>query len=128
MYPCGRLGFTYILNPEPVLVANVRQSRAQEPDRTKKKGGAASPCRVCLLPRVGRACEAYAAKSNSTLAMMNEWVVSPLLVICFALLIRHMVSLWPYSGQGDAPMYGDYEAQRHWMEITTGLPIDCWYR
>lgn len=24
-------------------------------------------------------------------------------------------------------MYGDYEAQRHWMEITTQLPISQWY-
>lgn len=24
-------------------------------------------------------------------------------------------------------MYGDYEAQRHWMEITTHLPISQWY-
>lgn len=25
-------------------------------------------------------------------------------------------------------MFGDYEAQRHWMEITTNLPITEWYR
>ena len=25
-------------------------------------------------------------------------------------------------------MYGDYEAQRHWMEITLNLPIQDWYR
>ena len=25
-------------------------------------------------------------------------------------------------------MYGDYEAQRHWMEITTALPVGEWYR
>ena len=24
-------------------------------------------------------------------------------------------------------MYGDYEAQRHWMEITTALPLNKWY-
>lgn len=24
-------------------------------------------------------------------------------------------------------MYGDYEAQRHWMEITTQLPVSQWY-
>ncbi|EJW72974.1 hypothetical protein WUBG_16119, partial [Wuchereria bancrofti] len=24
-------------------------------------------------------------------------------------------------------MYGDYEAQRHWMEITYHLPINQWY-
>eukprot|EP00903_Cladosiphon_okamuranus_P013142 g12256.t1 len=25
-------------------------------------------------------------------------------------------------------MYGDYEAQRHWMEITNALPLHQWYR
>jgi alpha-1,3-glucosyltransferase len=24
-------------------------------------------------------------------------------------------------------MHGDFEAQRHWMEITTKLPIALWY-
>ena len=24
-------------------------------------------------------------------------------------------------------MHGDYEAQRHWMEITTGLAMSEWY-
>jgi len=25
-------------------------------------------------------------------------------------------------------MYGDYEAQRHWLEITLHLPTSLWYR
>lgn len=25
------------------------------------------------------------------------------------------------------PMYGDFEAQRHWMELTIHLPITQWY-
>ncbi|CAN0021209.1 unnamed protein product, partial [Ascophyllum nodosum] len=54
---------------------------------------------------------------------------SPLLAICFALLLRYMVSLWPYSGRAQQPMYGDDEAQRHyWMEVTTALPLHQWYR
>jgi len=44
-----------------------------------------------------------------------------------ALLLRWGVSLWPHSGQGVAPMFGDYEAQRHWMEVTTNLPLSEWY-
>jgi alpha-1,3-glucosyltransferase len=24
-------------------------------------------------------------------------------------------------------MHGDFEAQRHWMEITTHLPMSTWY-
>lgn len=48
-------------------------------------------------------------------------------IVIFALIIRWSVSLHPYSGQNSPPMYGDYEAQRHWMEITVNLPIEEWY-
>ncbi|KAJ8505822.1 hypothetical protein OPV22_006708 [Ensete ventricosum] len=49
-------------------------------------------------------------------------------VALFALLVRVLVSLGSYSGQGTPPMYGDYEAQRHWMEITLHTPAAEWYR
>ena len=32
-----------------------------------------------------------------------------------------------FLGQETPPMYGDYEAQRHWQEITVNLPITEWY-
>ncbi|KAI3867136.1 hypothetical protein MKX03_026951 [Papaver bracteatum] len=49
-------------------------------------------------------------------------------IAVFALLVRVMVSLNSYSGAGDAPKYGDYEAQRHWMEITLNIPAKKWYQ
>ena len=36
------------------------------------------------------------------------------------------VMRYHFSGAGQPPMYGDYEAQRHWMEVTLHLPIDEW--
>ena len=30
-------------------------------------------------------------------------------------------------GQATPPMFGDYEAQRHWMELTNHLPLRQWY-
>ncbi|KAF9599624.1 hypothetical protein IFM89_001366 [Coptis chinensis] len=33
-----------------------------------------------------------------------------------------------YSGAGDAPKYGYYKAQRHWMEITLNTPVTEWYQ
>lgn len=45
-----------------------------------------------------------------------------------AILLRCCTTLHSYSGEGNPPMYGDYEAQRHWMEITTNLPITDWYK
>lgn len=29
-------------------------------------------------------------------------------------------------GAGSPPRYGDYEAQRHWMEVTVHVPIQDW--
>ncbi|CAL4124291.1 unnamed protein product [Meganyctiphanes norvegica] len=49
------------------------------------------------------------------------------IVTVFGILLRWGVSLFPYSGAGKPPMYGDYEAQRHWQEITMNLPIKDWY-
>lgn len=52
-----------------------------------------------------------------------------IIAIVFAIVsIRYFVSLWGYSGQSKPNMFGDFEAQRHWMEITINLPIGDWYR
>ena len=32
-----------------------------------------------------------------------------------------------WLGYESPPMHGDFEAQRHWMEITTHLPVSQWY-
>lgn len=44
-----------------------------------------------------------------------------------SILLRCCTTLHSYSGQGKSPMFGDYEAQRHWMEITFNLPVKEWY-
>ncbi|OLY85791.1 Dolichyl pyrophosphate Man9GlcNAc2 alpha-1,3-glucosyltransferase [Smittium mucronatum] len=49
------------------------------------------------------------------------------LSVLFAVFLRWIVGLGPYSGMSVAPMFGDYEAQRHWMELTTHLPTSQWY-
>ncbi|XP_023336079.1 probable dolichyl pyrophosphate Man9GlcNAc2 alpha-1,3-glucosyltransferase isoform X2 [Eurytemora carolleeae] len=49
------------------------------------------------------------------------------ILFSFSLVLRYGVSLWPYSGMGVPPMHGDYEAQRHWQEITVNLPLSDWY-
>eukprot|EP00808_Paulinella_micropora_P006735 g8947.t1 len=52
---------------------------------------------------------------------------SSLVVLLFAFLLRYCVSTFGYSGMGNPPMYGDFEAQRHWMEVTVNLPLSQWY-
>ncbi|XP_060062317.1 dolichyl pyrophosphate Man9GlcNAc2 alpha-1,3-glucosyltransferase isoform X2 [Erinaceus europaeus] len=48
-------------------------------------------------------------------------------VVLIGVTVRWTVSLNSYSGAGKPPMFGDYEAQRHWQEVTLNLPIHQWY-
>ena len=54
--------------------------------------------------------------------------VQAISVVLAALILRWCVTYHPYSGQSQPPMYGDYEAQRHWQEITLNLPVEEWYK
>ncbi|KAJ7175874.1 glycosyltransferase family 57 protein [Mycena filopes] len=56
---------------------------------------------------------------------VKAWVIPSALLAstCF----KATLSLASYSGQATPPMFGDYEAQRHWMELTVHLPIRRWY-
>ncbi|KYK56923.1 glucosyltransferase [Drechmeria coniospora] len=61
-----------------------------------------------------------------TRSSSSQWEILPL-ILMLAFLFRWAAGLWGYSGFQRPPMYGDYEAQRHWMEVTTHLPISQWY-
>lgn len=56
----------------------------------------------------------------------SQWVLLPLILMIVG-LFRWSVGLWGHSGYQQPPMHGDFEAQRHWMEITTHLPVSKWY-
>lgn len=56
----------------------------------------------------------------------NQWVAR-YIIILFAVIIRCAVGLGSYSGMNTAPMFGDFEAQRHWMEVTIAKPLNQWY-
>ncbi|GMG21819.1 unnamed protein product [Ambrosiozyma monospora] len=56
----------------------------------------------------------------------NQWVAR-YIIILFAVIVRTAVGLGSYSGEATPPMFGDFEAQRHWLEITIHLPISKWY-
>ncbi|KAH0586179.1 hypothetical protein H2248_007440 [Termitomyces sp. 'cryptogamus'] len=56
---------------------------------------------------------------------LRAWVVPA--AVCAAVLVKAALGLGSYSGKGTPPMYGDYEAQRHWMELTLHLPFRQWY-
>lgn len=65
---------------------------------------------------------------KSVQSAWGPWFQAGLALLFAGLLVRFCVGLYPYSGMNTPPMYGDYEAQRHWMEITIHLPIMEWYR
>lgn len=51
-----------------------------------------------------------------------------LLIACIGMLFRICIAMYqPHSGKSSPPMYGDFEAQRHWIELTKHLPISEWY-
>ncbi|KAG0053198.1 Glucosyltransferase-like protein [Gryganskiella cystojenkinii] len=52
---------------------------------------------------------------------------APWIATGIALMLRWIVGLGPYSGMNVPPRFGDYEAQRHWMELTLHRPIRQWY-
>ncbi|KAK0540209.1 Glucosyltransferase-like protein [Tilletia horrida] len=41
--------------------------------------------------------------------------------------VRWAVGTSGWSGRGTPPKFGDFEAQRHWIELTLHLPYDQWY-
>ncbi|KAG9232012.1 glycosyltransferase family 57 protein [Amylocarpus encephaloides] len=57
---------------------------------------------------------------------VSQWEILPLILMAVG-LFRWAAGLWGFSGHQNPPMFGDYEAQRHWMEVTTQLPISQWY-
>lgn len=48
-------------------------------------------------------------------------------VLLISITLRIIIGNQPHSGQFNSPIYGDYEAQRHWKEITVHRPINEWY-
>ena len=48
-------------------------------------------------------------------------------ILLLSLALRFATSFGPYSGQSSPPKYGDFEAQRHFMEIAYNLPVNEWY-
>ena len=60
------------------------------------------------------------------IATRQPWLVVLCLVL-ISIVVRCAVGFHPHSGESKPPMFGDYEAQRHWMELTVALPPKDWY-
>ncbi|KAF9161197.1 Glucosyltransferase-like protein [Actinomortierella ambigua] len=99
-----------------------------------------TPKETPLLAGPGSGSGGIGSGSNSNdkihipLARYATWIednqlkrYAPLLVILVTGLVRWCVGLGPYSGYATPPRFGDYEAQRHWMELTLHRPVREWY-
>lgn len=60
--------------------------------------------------------------------MDNNRLLVASLIAVVGLALRSAISLQSYSGMNKPPMFGDFEAQRHWQEISVALPAKEWYR
>ncbi|KAJ3395792.1 Glucosyltransferase-like protein [Lobulomyces angularis] len=71
---------------------------------------------------MGKVSHVYSKKHNSFIHF-----ASPALILLFSIFLKWSTSLNSFSGKGVEPMHGDFEAQRHWIEITSNLPVNQWY-
>ena len=62
------------------------------------------------------ACRNLLEKQQSFSSMSQAVVV--LCVAALAVALRWGTAQLPYSGANTPPKYGDFEAQRHWMEVS----------
>lgn len=56
----------------------------------------------------------------------DQWAARYILILS-SIILRTAVGLGGHSGYKTPPMHGDFEAQRHWMELTINLPTSRWY-
>ncbi|KAK6204618.1 glucosyltransferase required for N-linked glycosylation pathway [Scheffersomyces amazonensis] len=56
----------------------------------------------------------------------DQWAGRYVLVMS-AVILRAAIGLGGFSGYNVPPVFGDFEAQRHWMELTIHLPVSEWY-
>ncbi len=50
---------------------------------------------------------------------MAQQLVSVIAVVALGLALRWATAAHGYSGEASPPKHGDFEAQRHWMEVCT---------
>ena len=57
----------------------------------------------------------------------NTFFYYTILINIFSILLKTLIGIYDYNGENKKPKFGNFETQRHWMEITINLNIKNWY-
>lgn len=88
-----------------------------------------TPSRRPLKPKSGPS-SASSSPILQLLLSLPHPTSTPLLiafVLILAFFLKSLVSLGSFSGKDTPPRFGDFEAQRFWMEVTLNNGIKQWY-
>ena len=64
---------------------------------------------------------------NNETNLKNSFFNNIILINIFSILLKTLTGLYEYNGENKPPKFGNFETQRHWMEITINLNSSIWY-
>ena len=107
-------------------------SRSPSRSRPQSRGESSNPPPVALAkvhvpPQGARPSDEDSDSEGGGGGPPAGWAGAVTCGVLALVLVRYCVGVWPHSGMGTPPMFGDYEAQRHWMELTLWVPLGEWY-
>ncbi|KAK0353901.1 Glucosyltransferase-like protein [Friedmanniomyces endolithicus] len=108
------------MGPSPPTAHRSRKKR--KPEHSTSNGAVIFDSSKIEKPAFPLVAFFWPAKGTNT----SQWIILPL-ILMLIFLFRWCTGMWPYSGFQKPPMHGDFEAQRHWMELTANLPVTHWY-
>lgn len=92
--------------------------------RQRKEVILGSPIRIWAKSMLLEKNLSTAKNESGSTASMIITIISAILI---SALLKWTTGLYGWSGKGVGPIHGDFEAQRHWIEVTLHLPATQWY-
>lgn len=115
----------FFKTPKPEYYNNASNKMAKSKKKTKQENKSIEYSNKVSPPSIFQGSPVYDLLHNFERAP-DQWAARYVLILT-AIILRTAIGLGGYLGQGVSPMHGDFEAQRHWMELTIHLPVSEWY-